>query len=452
MDSLRSKRLVCVALAAAGITTCAVSRAVPAWATHQHGPEVHADSLAGDSGDSLLSYEALERWVVAANPELEAARQALAAARARRSVQGGVANPELEVVVGPGSIGDPELSTAYRVTVTQPLAWSKLGPRATVARYEAEAAAGELESTHNNLLRETREAYVDYVRSHASIRLYGELQSLVDELRRSALARYSSGLAGQSDPLQAEVELAHLDHERVVAERDFGIARARLNALLHRSWNATLPAPPAALEAPSHTAPLDSLVMRALAGRPELATAEARARASEARVRLARRERLPDVSLMAGYDAFWQEEPLRPMVGVRLDLPIWFGRLGASEREARAGAAAERARVAAARDRVALEVQQAYLAVHETAHEAELIRQSELPANRRALEAARAGYESGRNDFSALLGAERELLRVRLDEVRVLAEHQMARAELRRAVGGAGPGEIEMSPAMEERR
>jgi cobalt-zinc-cadmium efflux system outer membrane protein len=144
------------------------------------------------------------------------------------------------------------------------------------------------------------------------------------------------------------------------------------------------------------------------------------------------------------------EEPYRPMVGVSVTLPLYFGRIAAARREAEAEAARSSALVAAARDQVAFEVQVAYLDVLDTAHEAELVRDDELPANRRALGAARAGYEAGRNDFLTLLNAERDLARTRLEEIRILAEHHLALADLERAVGTVLPGSVRHEHPREE--
>jgi outer membrane protein TolC len=153
---------------------------------------------------------------------------------------------------------------------------------------------------------------------------------------------------------------------------------------------------------------------------------------------------------MAAYDRFMMEEPYRPMVGVSVNLPLWFGRISAARREAQAGVAEGVAATAGARDRVAFEVQEAYARVLDSAHEAGIVRHAELPVNQRALGAARAGYESGRNDFLTLLNAERDLTRARLAEIRVAAEYRMGLADLEQAVGVALAGAFPETPANEE--
>ena len=71
--------------------------------------------------------------------------------------------------------------------------------------------------------------------------------ALLDQLRGITLARYAAGAAEKTDALQAEVELAILEHERVVLERDRRVLAARMNALLHRPQGQPIPPPPADL-------------------------------------------------------------------------------------------------------------------------------------------------------------------------------------------------------------
>src|SRR5262249_22768201 len=154
---------------------------------------------------------ALERWVLARNPDLEAARRALEAARRRPSFEGALENPELGVAIGPSALGDPQFGTAYRVSIEQMIPLGKLGPQADAARAEADAEGASLAALTSELLRQTRQAYVEYVRASAVGQVLDDLRDLAEQFRKTALSRYASGLSGEADPLMADVELSHLD-------------------------------------------------------------------------------------------------------------------------------------------------------------------------------------------------------------------------------------------------
>ncbi|HKA24617.1 MAG TPA: TolC family protein [Candidatus Eisenbacteria bacterium] len=415
----------------------AVFGASPAFAQH--------DGMrpSGAITDSLallpvLSLNTLERLVVRQNADVEAARQAYQAALKVPGTSGWE-DPQLEFALGPASLNRDDFATAYRVGLRQAIPLGKLGSQRDVAKREAEASAADLDVTLNDVLRTARESYAEYARASATGVVIVEMRQVVEQLRRVALSRYAAGLVGEADALMAESELAMLDHEAIKSENDVARSTARMNALLHRSWDASLPLPPTQLDAPGPVPELRALVEAAWVERPEILAAASRYRADEARVRVAESARVPRLEFMAAYDRFWQEDPLRPMVGVSVSVPIFSGPRSAAEGEAKASLNEARAKQVSVTDQVAYQVQSAYLDVEQSAHEAQLVRETQLPVAQRALGAARAGYESGKNDFGSLLQAERDLTEARLMELKALGEYHAARAELAWAVGKLPP-------------
>src|SRR5262249_18835669 len=142
-------------------------------------------------------------------------------------------------------------------------------------------------------------------------------RSLLEQMRRGAEAQYVAGRAAQQDPLQADVELAMLDRDRLQHEAERRIAIAQLNGLLHREPGAPLPPPPGQLAGPPD-AGLDerALIEAALRRRPELTGQDARIRRGAAARALADRAAWPDVGVMAAYDSMWDVPEHRWMVGV----------------------------------------------------------------------------------------------------------------------------------------
>lgn len=86
-------------------------------------------------------------------------------------------------------------------------------------------------------------------------------------------------------------------------------------------------------------------------------------------------------------------------------------------------------------DSIRAQVEIARARVQETTHELDIIETRVLPATERALASVRAGYESNRSDFLALLTAERDLFRTRLERYQAIAMTHMALADLERAMG-----------------
>jgi outer membrane protein TolC len=168
---------------------------------------------------------------------------------------------------------------------------------------------------------------------------------------------------------------------------------------------------------------------------PGLAAATARTQAEESRLDLARREYLPDFTLVGSYNQLWQADDLQPFVGLQMNVPLQLGRRKAAVDEAEARVEVARSRRLAAEDEVRLAVQSGWDRLAEARHVEHLYRDRLLPAARDQVSAARSGFETGRNSFLALIDAERNRLNAELGHEEALANLGRRRAELDRARG-----------------
>jgi len=386
-----------------------------------------------------LDRRALIEAVLGANRDVEAMRQGLRAALAEVSAAGALDDPRASYELAPLSIGSSDAPFGQRIELSQKLPWPgkrALAQDAAVA--DAAVMRSDLRASQVEVAALASQLFDDaYVNAHAR-EVNDQHRVLVEQMKKVAEARMASGRGSTQDALAAEVELGHLEHDRVMLETEQIAITARINALLHRDPAAPLPPPPAELSLPS--AP-EAVSERALAQRPQRAAAEARVRAAEARVRIAERASYPDLEIMASYDSMWDVPEHRWMVGVAIDVPI--------QRSKRAGdAAATRARVAqaqAARDRVIddirVEVTRAHREIEESIHVVQLYDTRLVPAARAQVDAALAGFTAAQNDFSAVLGAERGLREVQLAAFRARADAWRRQAALDRAIGRV-PGDL----------
>lgn len=391
-----------------------------------------ADSL---PADSTLTLAWIERTAVARNPSLAAAHAAVQAANARAARAGALPDPTLEAMAAPRSFGSATVDPGYRIQVMQPFPlFGQRGLERRAARAEADAAAGDAATARLDLLRTAREAYFDDYRVARARATNRELIGLLGESRRIALARYAAGTTGEVDVLQAETELAMLQHESHELEQRQRMIVARLRTLLHLPQDTRLPEPPLELPAPAAPATDVWIQARMSARWPELAAADASVRARQADLALAGRERLPGFEIGAAYDRFWSETDLRTSVGASLTLPLNLGRLDAREREARAALAQAEDERAAVRDRIEQRIEEASASLALYLHDVEIMEGSVVPASERSLKAVRAAYEAGRGDFTTWLDATRALARARLELVDAQVMAHQAEAELERAL------------------
>jgi outer membrane protein, heavy metal efflux system len=389
--------------------------------------------------------------VLARNPSLEAARQAHRAALERPVQARSLMDPQLRYGVAPLSVGG---SVPFGQTVEVEQMFPYPGTRrlrGEAAQAEARMAGLEIEALRLELALATSQLYDDYVLVARRLEVNAEHRRLMAGFQEIATARYAAGLLPQQAPLQAEVEIARLDRERLAYEREGQNLAARLNRLLHRPSGASLPPPPATgdpVPAIALAAP-EAWEERALAARPELAAAAAEVEALVAGVELARLARRPDFGVMGSYTSMFMDTEHQWMAGVSINLPVRRQRLRAAEAEAEARVDAAEARRLALVDAIRSEVREAWDGLSEVDQVVDLYASRLLPASRDQVQAALSAVETGRTSFLDLIEAERNLRDVELGYQETLAERERRRAELQRQAGelpGAPPGTAGQEP------
>ena len=389
-------------------------------------------------GAAFLDRAELIRRVLERNPTVRASRDAWRAALARYPPVTALDDPMFSYDLRPRSIGSDEVHTANDFGVSQAIPFpGKLALRGKAALAEAESAQSDVEIERVQLAALASRLFDEYWLAERALETSAQHAALLGEVHRAALSRYATGTGAQQDVLAAETEQGMLEHQvrELAAQRQ--IATERINTLLHRNPELSLPPPPRELDsgASSHDLDAPALVARALESRPELRALAAMMRAREAEVSLARREFLPDFRVRGGYETSWQEEPLKPVVGVELNVPLQLGRRRAALEEADARLSREQSRLRALEDRIRFEVTSAIERLRESQNLLEISQQRRLPPARDRVVGARAAFASGQITFLEFVDAQRSLLAAEQAEFEVRADVSVRRAALARALG-----------------
>jgi outer membrane protein TolC len=361
-------------------------------------------------------------------------RQAVVAAAARIRPAGSLDDPMLSVSAAPRTFGTAEGPNGD-VEVSQSFPWwGTLNARREVARADAEAMGQDFDALRLRLAALARGAFADWVYVHRALEINAASLAVLTELRNVARIRYSTGQAPQEDVLQADVERATLEQQRLEWERDVAMAQSRMNALLDRVPQSPIPAP-GALPPPSALPAEEILAERALA-HPQIEELAAKERAAKARQRLAEKERFPKFSLSAGYNSMWADPAMRPMVGLAITVPLDQGKYRADIDAAHAEALRAAATLEDQRAALLADLSADYAAVREAKQSVALYRDELVPLAQSTLNVSRAEYASGRGDFLNVLTAEQHRLDAELALARMQSEYFRALAELDRASGG----------------
>jgi len=391
----------------------------------------------------VVPAELTEDWLVAAvlsqNPTLAQMTAAASAAAARFPQVTSLDDPMFGSTLGPASIGSRDVDFAYRLEVSQRIPYpGKRALKGQEAQAGAAAAGQDADDVRLQLVEATKSALADYVLAHRALEVNRQNLDLLGEFRRNAEARYRTGLVTQQDMLQADVEIGRQRERLLTLERTRRVAAGRINTLMRRPPEEPLPPP---TDRPVDITPLpEATALRtlALSRRPDLLALAHRIDADRAALALACAEYKPDFEVMAAYDAFWQrpEQDLRPMVGVKLNLPVRYARRQGAVAEAHAKLAQRQAELAKMSDQAAFEVHQALEQVRESEQAVRLYVDNILPAATANVQAAQQEYITGRVSFLNLVEAQRNMVMLRDRSFEAAAELTRRRAMLERAVGG----------------
>jgi outer membrane protein TolC len=301
------------------------------------------------------------------------------------------------------------------------------------ARTEVLGAAAQtfVEAAYRQDLLQVEEAEADLARSYSN---------LVER-------RLEAGLATAIDLALARAGSARAERAVALAKGADQEARARLTETL--GARASVSISPVG-EIPPLAAPpsLDEVLSRALDGRGDLAAAEARSQAAEARRRLSRALRIPDLSVAARA----RREEGDDIVGLSFGIPIrLFDRNQGALAEAEAEVAAARSEVELARLAVEREVVVAYgrfvtaLAAREAAEGVG------MTALEEGLTLLQRSFETGKIGSAELLLYRRELVEGRRQALAAARDTWAAALELATATGDGLPGfELAGAPMNEE--
>lgn len=391
------------------------------------------------AGLSELSLQPVVEQVLLRNQSLAQMTAAWRVAAARYPQVTSLDDPMFGATVGPASFGSNEVDGAYRLEVSQRLPFpGKLQLKGQNALAETAAACNDVNDMRLQLIEGTCLAFFDYYLVERSLEVNRQNLMLLQEFRRNAESRYKTGLVTQQDVLQADVEIGRQRERLLTIERMRSVSVARLNTLMHLAPDLPLPPPPKTLTRGGSLPPVSELRTLAVARRPDLQAVCSRIEADRTALSSAFKEYNPDFEVMAAYDAFWQrpEQDLRPMIGIRMNLPSRLAKRDGAVAETRARIAQRQAEYAKLVDQTNFEVQQAYAQVHESERALQLNEDTILPAARENVKAAQTEYVTGKIPFLSLVEAQRSLVGLLDRYYETTAEYQRRRATLERVTGG----------------
>ena len=388
----------------------------------------------------------------AQNPRLAAARELVGA---RRALEAGAGlPPDPQVRVGAMNLSLPSLSAdmptsmAPALEVMQMLPIGKLGVSKRIAQQSTAIARADADEAWWEVRAEAAMAFYEVYRADRELAIMRETLKLMQDFRKVAQAMYAAGQGRQADVLRAGVEVARMQAEIKRMEAMRVGAGGRLNATLNEPADASLGAPQLP-ELPRQIPTVDTLRGWAEAARPMLARGRSEIEQASARLQLARKEIIPDVSIGVQYGqrravAATMDPALPPEYGTErmgsvmlgFSIPLFAGKRQLKMREEaeamRQMATADLTRMRALVDAKLIELT---AALERNRSLMELYRTDVLPQAQAAVQSAFSSYRVGQVDFMTLVDAQMTVNKYNQELAALQADYGAGIAELEMTIG-----------------
>lgn len=391
-------------------------------------------------GKAILS-ELIEE-ALSQNPQIKAARNEWEAA--------------LKVVPQAKSLPDPMLSYAHfgqsietrlgpqrnKFSLSQKFPFfGKLSLKGKIAKSAASLFEEQYNVVKADIVLNVKKAYFSLFWFDNALKITNEEKEVLQRLAKIAQRKYETGKGNQQDVLKAHLEISRVTDKILLLKQGRKGIIAGLNSLLNRPPDSS-PGEIEEFKAPELKVELKDLYAWAREFRPELRKARYLIEKNEKRLKLAKKNYFPDFKIMfdyidigAGTTTNAKDGRNSWMASIGINIPIWRGKLRASEAEAAIKIEASQEGYKNIENETLSRVNELFFEVKTASEEVNLYKYSLLPQAEQSLKASEIGYLAGKVDFLNLLDSERMLLRIKTGYFKSVADLGKSLAQLERVVG-----------------
>ena len=380
------------------------------------------------------------------NREIRAARAAWNAALARVEGSDRLPDPRLSAkgfLVPLETRGGP---ARYSVGISQTLpAAGKRAIARSKAGLFAEEKRAELDGVMRDVIYRIQDAWFDYAHQVQAISVTRESIELVRHHETILSARYKTSSERSSSLIRVQVALGRLENRLLSLEDRLSPIRRRILSLVGDDF--PLPEPPALLPVLSIDLPERRLFEEMERKSPLLRKWRRVTAAREKDMALARKERIPDVTIglemteVGGARAPGVPDSGENPVAVSLSIPLPLQKTAIASRVLSAGALvlAAREQLEDAARRLEADLEEALFRYRDAGRNLALHADTLIPQARQLLRVSLEELSSGTGTSIALADAERGLLELKLGYLAAVSERARQVAQIERLVGRTLP-------------
>lgn len=262
------------------------------------------------------------------------------------------------------------------------------------------------------------------------------LQLLAD-LEGSARQQFSAGRTTLQDVLRLQIEQDQLKNqiENLIDSRK--ALKAELKAALGSGADEADPPIPVRFDSSGDSPDADKIMEMALQHNPSIQRMAAEVYQARTMIDLARKAGVPDFSV--GIEADFTSGPITAAPSMSLSLPIWRDKISAQIASAQAVVNAADARLSSEMIQLAADLAIMLVSHRESVRNIDFLENLLLPKGQQSLQAALAGYASGKTGFLDVIDSYRQLTGFDLSLVEARTQRELTLSYLSLLIAGVSP-------------
>jgi outer membrane protein TolC len=402
-------------------------------------------NLFSQSSDSTLVLDQLIQEMLEQNPDLQAGYHQWQAISARAPQAGALPDPVLGIGLMDLPVNsfafDQEMMTGKQISFMQMFPFpGKQGTRKAIVTSEAAAAEQNYLQKQIELIKTLKVTYFDLFYVDKAIATNRYNRDLLNQISRIAEARYRTGKGLQQDVLKAQLQLSKLTDNLLDLQQQRQSLVAQLNFLVNRDRSDTLVKTEELKFIPLEK-DLAALRTQAEKNNPMLLSWQMMNQQNNQKVKLAKKEYLPDFSVELAYT---KREVLQNGEGgvdlvsgmVNLTLPLYFWTKQKKQvQESQLEAQSTFKMQESAARMIFQELEKVYSDLQKNKKRLELFANSIIPQANQTLQSSLAAYQVDKLEFLTVIDNQMTFYEYELESYRILSDYHKNLAELDALVG-----------------
>jgi outer membrane protein, heavy metal efflux system len=418
------------------ISTCALAQDLSTTNVADQESSIAYVSASGTTVDDLV------RRMFSNNLELQAARQRLEQARGRLLQAGLRLNPRIEFQNKSDRFISNQGRREDELTFVQPLEiGGKRRLRMNVAEKEVERISFEVADLERQRVSELESLIAQAFTEAARIRAMYRIERLNENLKNATEVRIRAGDASEYEFVQVQSESARLEIDRQAIANHLDELMLQIKTIAGIPMTETVRLRDVQFQAEDINITLGEALRLAIDNRPDLKAARMVEEEAEAKIKLARRESIPDIGAILGFkrNATVSPAPIQSTdwqlkLGVSITIPIFNRNQGVVSENA-AVLTEARLHRENLEQIITRDVTIAMKRLDQVRRNMEMYKNRLVPVAQRSVEMAKLGFDMGELRLAEYLNEQRRLAEIESSYAQARADLFRAQVEVERAIG-----------------